>query len=170
MLKTLRRLTLAGALSGWAAVLGGCAPSNSYVQPTGLAGSNAATLVGTRIFSPNPTQGDLRVYVTKIDGKLTNGGPGGWNEPLRLTPGSHRIDFGIAVGRNAWGFGLGVYQLEAGKTYTLQGTPPRSETGSDSLFYGWVEGPDGQRMGDRIAVDVRPFTGGGPVYVPIFSK
>jgi hypothetical protein len=170
MLKTLRRLTMTAALIGGSGLLGGCAPSNSYVQPVGLSGSNAATLIGTRTLNPDPAQGDLRVYVTKIDGRLTNGGPGGWNDPIRLTPGSHRLDFGIAVGRNAWGFGLGIYQFEAGKIYTLQGMPPRSETGPDSLFYGWVEGPDGQRMGDRIAVDVRPFTGGGPVYVPIFIK
>lgn len=170
MLRMPTRLVKACLFISGLAVLGGCTPRNSYVPPTGRAASTAATIVGTRVANPNPMGSDLRVYVVKIDDQLTNGGPSAWNEPLSLTPGSHRIDFGVALGRDAWGFGLGIYQLEAGKTYTLRGSQPSARTGTDSLFYGWVEGPDGQRMGDRIAVDVRPATGSGPVYVPIFIK
>lgn len=165
------RLIFSCLLMGLAANLGGCTPRNSYSPPAGLSPATAATLLGSRVANPDPLEGDMRVYVVKIDDKLTNGGPSGWDQPILLTPGAHRIDFGIAMGRSAWGFGLAVFQVEAGKQYTLRGSQPTATTGAESLFYGWLEGPDGQRMGDRIAVDVRPQSGGsGPVYIPIMIK
>ena len=132
-----------------------CGPRKwQYVQPTGITHETGATIVGSKYADPNPFRGDLRVYLVKIDGKSVAGLFQAWDTPVIVSAGKHLIHFGVSVRKDAWGFGLAEYDLEAGKKYFLRGDPLRPVGKGRFLGYGWLEGADGRQIGHKIAVDV----------------
>jgi len=139
----------------------GCDRSYNYVRPN-ISPDSGAIITGSRSKNADPMGPDTRIYIASVDGKLTGGGPFGWDERTPVTPGPHLVEFGVsqkAFLQDAWGFGTAQLIFEAGRTYTLKATDPTPATPDCALSTGWIEADDGRVISERVPVRVLAYRG-----------
>jgi hypothetical protein len=146
-----------------------------YKQPD-ISSDAAATIIGSKIANSNAMTADVRVYLIAVDGILTGAGPFGWDNKMKILPGLHNIEFGVATVsafRDAGGFIKTRARLEAGKTYSLQATEPVASSAVCAEATGWIAGDDGTPITEKIPVVIQegggaeiPIAGGGFVSLP----
>jgi len=148
-----------GSLTGFVLLLGGCV-SDGYTSPEGITSQSGAEVVGSKENHASALfGGELRAYLSEIDGKATFFGPNEWDRSKLLAPGRHEVQ--VAV----WKLGsdIGHTQKEtitvaAGKTYTLRTDDLTVDDNGLSTLV-WLQADDGSSVGDKATVLLEPARG-----------
>lgn len=171
------------AACGAIAILAGCM---SYYQiPADLQESSAVTLVASH---EDNGEVELRAFVSAIDGKFVDVGPGinNWDKPVKIAPGEHIIMI-VAAGKPhytgwrafaeafssapAWTMNstAALVKFEAGKVCTVRGKMLAKHVAAV-----WLEdsggGPITQEYQLSLVRDPWGRSGGGPVIIYVPSK